>query len=229
LNNSRFTTNAPASTNPGAYTPGASFPPQEGKGLDVGIKFQLLDKKLSGNLTYFDIDYTQIPITSATIQDNQGNFVGFPGGSQNSKGEEIELFYTPNANLKFTGSVSHMDAKYTQVTRGQEYLLGKNVGASSQWQGSLFGLYTVNEGGLKGFSFGAGGYYMGDGAQGDLGRFPPNGYTVFDLVLGYSHKVSGLDVSYQLNVTNLTDKDHYQDFTGPYSPRMIGFSTRVKF
>ena len=229
LNNERFTVNAPAASNPGAYTPAGSFPPQEGKGVDVGLKFDLLGQKLSGNLTYFDIDFTEIPITSATILDDRGNFVRFPGGAQKSKGQELELFYTPFQNFQLTGGITRLKATYTKVTRGQEFLLGKRLSTTAEWQGSAFGRYNFSEGGLKGFSIGGGGYYLGPGAQGDLPRTPPKSYTVFDAVIAYDHKLAGLDVRYALNLTNAFDKDHYQDFTNPYRPRTFTFSTRVRF
>jgi outer membrane receptor protein involved in Fe transport len=229
LNNERFTINAPAASNPGAYTPAASFPPQEGKGVDFGIKFELFGQQLSGNLPRFEIDYTEIPITSATILDDKGNFVRFPGGAQKSEGEELELFYTPNRNFQLTGGITRVDASYTKVTRGQEYLLGQKLATTAKWQTSAFARYIFDSGHLKGFSLGGGGYYLGDGAQGDLPRTPPKNYTVFDAVLGYEHTVAGLNVKYALNVTNVFDKDHYQDFTNPYPPRTFTFSARVKF
>ncbi|MEO7598114.1 MAG: TonB-dependent receptor [Opitutus sp.] len=229
LNNERFSINAPASTNPGAYTPSESFPPQEGKGLDIGLKFDLFDRKLSGNLTYFDIDFDQIPVTSATILDDKGNFVRFPGGAQNSKGEELELFYSPTRNFQLTGGVTRVHAVYTTVTRGQEYLLGKRLSTTATWQGSTFARYQFSEGALKGFSLGAGGYDLGPGAQGDLPRPPPKSYTVFDAVVSYEHKAFGRDVRYALNVSNLLNRQYYQDFTNPYPPRMLVLSTRIRF
>ena len=166
---------------------------------------------------------------AATVLDDRGNFVRFPGGKEKSEGQELELFYTPFRDFQLTGGITRLNATYTGVTRGQEHLLGKRLATTAEWQGSAFGRYNFSEGGLKGFSLGGGGYYLGPGAQGDLPRTPPKSYIIFDAVFAYEHKLAGLDVRYAPNATNVFDKDHYRDFTNPYPPRTITLSTRVRF
>jgi outer membrane receptor protein involved in Fe transport len=229
LTNARFPSVPPASSNPDAYVPNELFPPQTGKGLDIGLKFDLREQKLSGNLTYFEIERDQIPIVDAEIFDSNGNNVFYPSGTEKNKGVELELFYRPMEALQITAGATYVDSQFVKMNRGEDYLIGQQLFGVPEWLFSAFAKYTFQNGALKGSYIGGGASYQ-DELQINPGRpFTNDSWVMFDLIAGYRHKIGEYDVTWALTINNLTDEEAYNGFTGGLAPRTASVSMRLTF
>ncbi|HVZ63769.1 MAG TPA: TonB-dependent receptor [Lacunisphaera sp.] len=200
------------------FGPGnVALDPSRGKSFTVGVKFGLLDDKLTGELSYFDEKRTNIP-----NRIGQTSFFELTGEDQ-SKGWDFNLAYDATKNLQVMVGGSFFDAKTisnpADVT--QVGLPPQDVCPSSLfWQATY--KFTEN---LKGFSVGLGGFWHDDyptesSAKKRLER--TDDVAIWDAFARYGFKFAGHDAHVSLTVTNLTDKRGYvlvQETFGP--PRMI--------
>lgn len=85
---------------------------------ELGIKSELLERRLRLNLSLFKSDFTQFQTTILTkIPDGQGGFInasaiGNAGGLR-SQGAELTFAWRATPNLSFNGGVTYTDAKFT--------------------------------------------------------------------------------------------------------------------
>jgi len=92
-------------------SPAPSFGPETDKTYEVGLKSELLDRRLIVNSALFVSNYDQIQLTYSQlispITQNAGN--------AKIKGGEIEAQSLLGDHLTLNGDVGYMDAKYTEV------------------------------------------------------------------------------------------------------------------
>lgn len=122
-----------------------SFRPEHANTYEVGVKSELLDRRLRLNLTGFWTDYKdmQMTVTSA-----QTAFVPWfiNAGQSRIKGVELDSEARPIDALRLTGSVSYMDAKYVElgsVATAAGFTYGDLLPNTPKWSGSLGATYTV--------------------------------------------------------------------------------------
>lgn len=124
---------------------------------------------------------------------------------------------------------------------------GRAVNGTYDWTANVFGVYTFNQGRLKGLRVGGGMNYFARRLIGNQYNQPLNfiyadGYRLYSAVLGYGFKVRKVPVDVQVNVTNLLDYSDpvfggttvYSNVTyrGSYSyvqPRTATFSASLRF
>lgn len=88
------------------------FGPDTTKNLEIGIRTQLFDRKLSFDFDVFHIDWDGIQLASATFYGVTGITVN--GGTARSQGLEATLVARPTPRLTIQGTYSYVDAKLTQ-------------------------------------------------------------------------------------------------------------------
>lgn len=88
------------------------FGPDETKNIEVGLRAQLFDRKLSFNFNVFKIDWEGIQVASATLNGITGITVN--GGAAESKGFETSFQIKPIPELSIQGTYSYTDAKLTE-------------------------------------------------------------------------------------------------------------------
>jgi outer membrane receptor protein involved in Fe transport len=88
------------------------FGPDTTKNLEIGIRTQLFDRKLSFDFDVFNIDWDGIQLDSATFYGVTGITVN--GGTARSRGVEATLVARPTPQLTIQGTYSYVDAKLTQ-------------------------------------------------------------------------------------------------------------------
>jgi len=94
-------------------SPAPSFGPETDKTYEVGLKSELLDRRLIVNSAAFYSDYDQIQLTySQLISPITQN-----AGDARIKGLEIEVQSLPTSHFSLNASLGYMDAKYTEVNR----------------------------------------------------------------------------------------------------------------
>jgi iron complex outermembrane receptor protein len=93
-----------------------NFKPETVDMYELGFKIDALNRRLRANIAIYYQEYNDIQLTTTVQDPNLG--VPLPAidnaGEAEIKGVETELTFLPTNNLRFTGSVSYMDAEYKE-------------------------------------------------------------------------------------------------------------------
>lgn len=133
------------------------YGPDTTKNIELGLRTQLFDRKLSLNMAVFHIDWEGIQVASATLNGATGITVN--GGKARSKGFETSFQLRPVPELSIQGTYSYTDAKLTEDIPGvitiretpNDYsnrfvqldaLAGDRLPGSAKNSGSLGATYT---------------------------------------------------------------------------------------
>jgi iron complex outermembrane recepter protein len=92
------------------------YGPDETKNIDIGIRTQLFNRRLTFNFNVYRIDWEGIQVASATLNGITGITVN--GGSARSEGFETSFQLRPLPQLSIQGNYSYNDAKLTQDVPG---------------------------------------------------------------------------------------------------------------
>ncbi|MGZ6013085.1 MAG: TonB-dependent receptor domain-containing protein [Caulobacteraceae bacterium] len=135
------------------------YGPDEVWSYEVGGKFRLLDNKMQLNLAGYQIDWTQIQVT--TSAQGCGQNWNQNGGTAQSRGFDLQTEYRPIRPLQLTASVGYTNAVYTQpvlgpkpttagVTQAVTFNKGDPIGVPT-WQTSLGARYDFNVAEIPGY------------------------------------------------------------------------------
>jgi iron complex outermembrane receptor protein len=99
----------------------------EGEGYDIGIKASLLNGRVSGTLTYFDI-YNRNIVNDLAVTDATGTVVIYnvQSGEQRSSGVELDATATLTDNWQLYFSYSYMDARITEFSGNDAAILAQD-------------------------------------------------------------------------------------------------------
>ncbi len=89
------------------------FQPEYAKNYEGGLKAQWLDHHLTANLAVFDTQYTHFQASTLVVVGGVPDFLTSNVGSSRIRGAELEGGAVVTSNLKLTGYVSFLDARYT--------------------------------------------------------------------------------------------------------------------
>jgi len=177
---------------------GVPFPSPTAEQAEVGLKFELFEKRLFGGLAVFE----NVRINQTTVDVLNPGF-SVATGEITSKGSEIDLGVSVTDNWQIIAAVGFQKAEITKDnTVANVGLEQPNV---PNQMASLWTKYVFGAGSAKGLSIGLGINYVGDRAgQRDnvLRQFALPGYTIANVLISYGR---GRD-KYSLNVENLTDE-----------------------
>ena len=191
------------------------LPPKKGQQSEVGLKSVLLNKKLTANISYFDIKQENNQVPSAPL-DPLNPQVLVPGVI--SRGFDGDLSYEVSQNFYLMGSFAWYHAKsvlgpqsktFVQPYYGQVVTGSIPVDNTAQNTASLFGLYRFTAGNLKGLGLGLGGNYLSKRAITDGPNQVMWGYIPGRLLLNsnLTYRVSP-HLSYGLNLDNILNKKY---------------------
>jgi len=184
----------------------------QGEGYEFGVKSSLLDGRLSGTASYFDLtregevrrDFTRETLTGLVP-------LYLPGGTQAARGAEFELYYAPRPNLQFIANYTRLwEANVTQDVT-QPGIVGARLRNAPPYSAALWTRYTFDGGALKGFFLTGGVRAVGEIipiVNIQFGIRQP-AYTTVDAGAGYEGRVLGRAVRVSLNVKNLLDRRYY--------------------
>nr|WP_314787750.1 TonB-dependent siderophore receptor [uncultured Campylobacter sp.] len=182
-------------------TVNSSLPPEEGRSVEVGTKFQNDD--VTASLALFNIDKKNVSYTAGGVL--------YIAGKQRSKGLELDFsgrvtnYASIIANYTYTKTSTREDAE-------NAWKVGKELESIPKHQGSLFGTLNFDTLGIKGLRMGAGARYLGTwhvyGYRNKADFKMPHAVT-YDAFISYDTKIAGKDVNFALNAKNLTDKLYY--------------------
>jgi outer membrane receptor protein involved in Fe transport len=150
---------------------------EKGSGLDIGIKTDWNDGKLSGTLTFFQASRSNIrnadtrannvdPRNTDDIPDNDVILYSL-NGEEESEGMELEFVWTPIPNYQavFSGAYvwdSGVVDNPSLVGIEREIALNRRLPQTPEWTANFWNKYTITEGSLAGFSIGVGFRYQSD-------------------------------------------------------------------
>jgi iron complex outermembrane recepter protein len=185
-----------------------------GTGYEIGLKADLLDGRLSGNLAWFlnrqenyIFSFVELSSTGQTLhtQVQSGNVV-------ESQGVELELTWSPSDRWQVYFGASHAPAEYAEISSPDvQYLLGTAPQYTATDRANLWTRYSFRGDGVKGLWIAGGFNYTGKKAEisNNPWLYLP-AQTVFDAVVGYDWKVGKNDWSAKLTWKNLSDEDEIQ-------------------
>jgi len=194
------------SYNPQWYSTDASgkaVEPEEGENWEAGVKYNVLDGKLTGMVSVFQLTRENVATLNLSSPDPFDSIVS---GEQRSRGFEFETAAKLLPGLDFTMAYTYIDA---EITEDNEYATGTRLqGVPDHWV-NAFLKYTIQDGPLKGLGVGLGGRYF-TSQGGDIGdTFELPAYGIVDAALYYERD----DFRFQVNFDNIFDKRY---FAGSY-------------
>lgn len=227
--------------------------PTEGRGYDLGIKYDLFDGRLSGTLTYFDIQnkniVTDLAVTNASAVTT---IYSIQAGEERSRGVELDLTAKLTDDWQMYLSYSYMDAKITEFSGQDEAILAqdpasldaagqanyKNVKRfhdaplqmSAPHLANLWTRYDFSSDALRGLHIGGGVNFVYDQTiLPDTPQFAHQTYALLNALVGYTWDVGSHSMSLDLMGKNLLDEEYRPSQSSRSRPREFMLNLSVKF
>lgn len=221
------------------------FQPETSRGIDYGIKAELLERRLNFTLTVYRIERQNVrvdDINPVTLLP-ESNFEG----SQSMDGFEFDANWAATDALSFTASYGYIDSQITDL--GFRTLsVGRSPARIQPVSASFTARYAPKAGKLRGFSGNVGVIYAGRTpiSAPDAGDTYTNGvfvrstnewalkipsYTVVNLGLRYTFdtaSVGKLKHTVGLNVNNVLDRVYLKSSRGAGDRQTIFFNYTLK-
>ncbi|WP_174291624.1 TonB-dependent receptor [Sphingomonas bacterium] len=145
--------------------------PERSRDWELGVRSQFFDRRLTANVTLFTTDYTNLQAqTIETLADGTSNYRLTNVGGLRTRGVEFETSARLGNDVNVGGSVTYLDAKYTDFPVSQCYPLqtvaqgctgnplrqnvtGMRVAQAPEWKFNVSGDYSPSLGGhLRGIA-----------------------------------------------------------------------------
>lgn len=188
---------------------GQVLKPREGEQFEVGLKGELLDKRLNAHLALF-----RIQDENRAMTDPNDALFSIAAGKVRSEGLEAELGGQLLPQWNLVAGYAYTRSKFLENISGANNLAGRDFnGAFPRHKFSLWTHYAFAQGALRGFSLGGGARYSSatyndNYAKGwDSVKFEQGGYTLLSAQVGYQlHPQWKLTLA----VNNLADKRYVE-------------------
>jgi len=209
---------------------GAQFPndPQEGTGQEAGVRVETLGGRLSGSISYFSVERTNIPRRDPNLPVPIDRL----SGMERSKGFEIDLFYSPTDSLQLVANYTDMDPVVVSNT-ASPVTEGSLIDSAFPRAFNGFAKYTFKQGPARGLYLTLGGNYRSRsrpyGTLENLYLLEHPAYTVLNGSVGYTWKRGTQNWHAELALKNAADKFYYTDTSIPGERRVAVFSVGLKF
>jgi iron complex outermembrane recepter protein len=175
--------------------PDAIFDPTKGTQYEIGVKTDLLDKRLSATLAAYHLTKTNV----LTPNPEDPNF-SIQTGEQRSQGIELDVTGEILPGWNVTAAYAYTDA---EISKDNSFPVGNKLANVPENQVSLWTTYEIQKGTLEGLGFGLGLFYIGE-RQGDLDNsFQLKDYFRTDAALFYRRG----RLSTAINLRNIFDID----------------------
>lgn len=210
---------------------GAQFPndPQEGTGHEIGMRFELLSGRLSGSVSFFDVERTNIPRRDPNLP---GSTAIRLSGKERSRGYEVDVFWFPTDALQLVANYTDMNPEVVSNTAAP-VTEGSLINSAFPWALNAFAKYTFKTGTARGLYMTAGANARSRsrpyGTLENLYLLEHSGYTAFSGSLGYRWKRGETEWHAELSLKNATDKFYFTDTSIPAEARVGVFKVGVKF
>jgi len=203
--------------------------------FEIGIKNQLIDSKLSLNVTAYQIinsNLAQISLANGNTNANIKELVE----EVKSKGVEVDFIARPIKNLSVIAGYSYNETRYT---KSNTYIVGSLLKYNPNHTANLSANYTVSEGKLKGLTVGLTSLYFGNRQAGRSTRVQVandtyklihiHAYTQINATVGYTYKNISLRGKLA-NIFNVYSYNvHDDNSVNPIAPRNFLATLSLKF
>ncbi len=205
----------------------------EGEGYDIGLKADLLDSRISGTLTLFDIQNRNIVNDLASTNESGEVLIyNVQSGEQRSKGVELDITATLSDHWQLYFSYSYMNARISEFSGSDAAILAQDPATldsaglenyrnvrrlsnaplqmSAPHIGNLWTRYDFNKGQWRNLYVAGGVNVVHD--QTLLPDGPESShqsYTLLNMKAGYEWHVSGQWITLDLMGKNLLN-EHYR-------------------
>ncbi|MCV9928358.1 TonB-dependent siderophore receptor [Flavobacterium sp. LS1R49] len=232
--------------NTGTTVNGDAIKPSIIDQYEFGVKKDFWKGLLSTNVTVYQITNSNLAQTAEFKADGSQNIdttIKVLSGETKSKGIEIDITARPLDGLNIIAGYSYNDMRYTKTSGANgSFIEGDRLVRTPANTANLSFFYTLQNGLLKGVSFGAIGNYIGKRTGGWNSQYdatkpsgindreiPLTAYTTIDVSAGYEwNKFSILcKLSNITNELNYTVHENYS--VNPIAPRQVMTSLRYKF
>jgi iron complex outermembrane receptor protein len=224
----------------GTSLSGNGFRPEIGQQFEGGLKSELLRGRLSGTLSVYRIN-----LTNVLIPDPANVLFSVSGGKQRSQGVELDMTGKLTSNWNVNFNYAFLQANVIGAGEGTYIPVGTPLANDPRHGVNLWTVYNLNRGPLKNLSFGGGvlgqSYrYSSLGALGEVSSANPlpnvvlPGFARVDVNASYGIMVHDrLRYKFQMNLNNLLDRRYYEvgspDGSIPGSPRAANGTLRIFF
>ncbi|RBP42527.1 iron complex outermembrane receptor protein [Roseimicrobium gellanilyticum] len=182
---------------------GAPIAPEEGENWEGGVKYDLLDGRLTGMISVFQLTRENVATSNLATPDPSDATVS---GEQRSRGFEFETAAELLPGLQLIAAYTYLDA---EVTEDNDIPVGTPLLGVPDHTVTAWLKYTVQDGPLKGFGVGVGGRYYSSQSGDTYHTFDLPSYGLVDTALFYERE----NYRIQVNFNNVFDKRH---FVGSY-------------
>lgn len=212
--------------------------------FEAGVKNDFFNGKITANFTIYKIINNNLAQQAQFLKDgitvNTNNNIKELTGQTTSDGFEIDLTGNILPGLNFMGGYSYNFMRYTKTSgRKGSYIEGERLVSNPAQTANASLFYSFPSTALKGFKAGISGYHIGArnaGWNNTYGQtqpvsrlIPMNGFTTFDLTLGYAIK----RISLLAKLSNVTDELNYyvhENYSvNPIPPRQFLTTLSYKF
>jgi iron complex outermembrane receptor protein len=181
-------------------------PPERGRNIEAGAKFELPAARLSGMLSVY-----QLTRSNVLTADPQFPIFSRVSGKQRSKGVELELHWRPEGGFALDFAYSYIKGRYVEDS---DIPAGTPLPNIPKHNATLFGSYTVSSGPLANLGMNLGLLYNSNRYVYDAWAYPGQEpmMVLKDYVLvngGLSYAFGGWKA--QVNLNNIFDKRYYPD------------------
>ncbi len=229
----------------------AAAEPSEGKGFDLGLKAVLLDGRVSGTLSYFDLRNRRI-VNDLALTNSAGSveIYNLQSGEQRSRGVELDLTLSPAPRWQVYLSYSYMDARIVEVTGNDAAVLaqdpatldaagqinyktvnllhGARLQMSAPHLANVWARHDFGPGRLEGAYVGGGLNIVRD--QTLLPEGPQSSrqsYTLVNAMAGFSWRANGRPMSLELSGKNLGGATYRPSQSTRSRPREVLLTLRA--
>jgi iron complex outermembrane receptor protein len=207
------------------------FDPLIAKGLDFGLKFDFGDGRYSGQATVFDTkningrqSFSATDAIGAYTYETQV-------GENKAQGFELRLSANLTKDLQLVGGYTQTHS-YVAKNPANPAIVGRAQIRSPTHAWTLTSSYRLSSGPLKGVSLGANVSYRGQAKAFETNDPYPyllDPRVVVNVRAGYSTKLFGRPVSYNLLVSNLTNEKYYPSSISMGDPTSYRFSIEYRY
>ena len=205
----------------GTGADGDSFDPEHANQFEGGLKFNVLKHKISGSISYYNIDVKNI-----VREDPDDSDFDIQDGGQTSKGIEVEFIANPLPQLNLIFGYAYNKSELQNTEDGAEDGL-RPASAGPESLVNWWLDYTVPLKHKNNLVFGLGGNYGSSSFQTNTvdATVTIPSYTVLDF--GVTYHVNRFSLGVKLN--NLTDETYWSYRLAPQKPRHLVANLGFKF
>jgi len=184
--------------------------PLTGHGWETGIKWNLLDGRLSGTSSFFNLIRNNL-IRAAYTANNLPLPYNVISGGEQSEGIEFDTYYSVTDALRLNGTFTHFTK--AEVISDSPYnpqsLIGRSIVGAPDYSFTIWADYRFKSGKLKGLDIALGDSYVGKTALVTgyhMQMLTSEPVHLISARCAYNFKLYGADTTVAFLVTNLLNK-----------------------